>query len=82
MLSETGGTGRIMMDGLGIPMPAPLDLRAFDREFATRTSEADWRRITDLRDHPRMLDGVLRYDELIPDYFADNIILNRVVIEL
>ncbi|MBX9845662.1 MAG: hypothetical protein K2Z80_28040 [Xanthobacteraceae bacterium] len=59
-----------------------LRLDGFDHEFAARTTEQDWRRILVLRDHPRMLDGVLSYDALIPDYFADNVILNRVVIEL
>ena len=57
-------------------------LDAFDHEFAARTASRDWQRILVLRNHPRMLDGVLRYDALIPDYFADNVILNRVVIEL
>ena len=57
-------------------------LDAFDHEFAARTTERDWRRILVLRNHPRMLEGVLTYDVLIPDYFADNVILNRVVIEL
>ena len=59
-----------------------LKLDRFDREFAARTTNQDWQRILVLRNHPRMLDGVLSYDELIPDYFADNVILNRVVIEL
>lgn len=57
-----------------------LDL--FDHEFAARTTGHDWRRILVLRNHPRMLEGVLAYDALIPEYFAGNVILNRVVIEL
>lgn len=57
-------------------------LDGFDHEFAARTTAEDWQRIVALRDHPRMLEGVLAYDALIPDYFADNPILNRVVIEL
>jgi hypothetical protein len=57
-------------------------LDKFDHEFAARTSAPDWRRILVLRDHPRMFEGVLSYDALIPEYFADNVILNRVVIEL
>ena len=59
-----------------------LQLDRFDRDFAARTTEQDWQRILVLRNHPRMLEGVLSYDSLIPEYFADNTILNRVVIEL
>jgi hypothetical protein len=63
-------------------MAERLKLDGFDHEFAARTTAQDWQRILVLRDHPRMLEGVLSYDALIPDYFADNTILNRVVIEL
>lgn len=59
-----------------------LELDGFDAEFAARTNEEDWRRILVLRNNPRMLEGVLSYDALIPEYFANNVILNRVAIEL
>jgi hypothetical protein len=58
-----------------------LDLYQFDSEFSARTSPDDWQRILVLRDHPRMLDGVLAYDTLVGDFFAGNILLNRVVVE-
>jgi DNA-binding MarR family transcriptional regulator len=63
-------------------MMRKLGLDQFDHEFSARTTDRDWQRILVLRNHPRMLEGVLSYDALIPDYFADNAILNRVVIEL
>lgn len=63
-------------------MAERIRLDEFDHEFAARTTGQDWQRILTLRNHPRMLDGVLRYGELIPAYFTDNVILNRVVIEL
>jgi DNA-binding MarR family transcriptional regulator len=68
--------------GQGMAMTERMRLNQFDHEFAARTTTQDWQRILLLRDHPRMLDGVLSYDALIPDYFANNVILNRVVIEL
>lgn len=62
-------------------MSKTLCLNHFDAEFAARTTEKDWQRILVLRDHPRFLDGIARYHEVIADHFADNAILNRVVVE-
>lgn len=58
-----------------------LELRAHDHVFASRTTPQDWQRIRTLRDHPRMLEGILAYDDLIGSFFAGNVLLNRVVVE-
>lgn len=62
-------------------MIGSLELHAYDHEFSSRTTSQDWQRILELRDHPRMLDGVLAYDDLIGNFFAGNVLLNRVVVE-
>lgn len=64
-----------------MPAAKAFSLDGFDGELARRMSPLEWQRIRRLRDHPRFLDGLARYGALMPDYFADNIILNRVVTE-
>jgi hypothetical protein len=63
-------------------MSERLRLDRFDDEFSARTTRQDWQRITHVRNHPRFLDGVIRYDELVPAVFADNIILSRAGTEI
>ena len=66
----------------GVPvMPRPFSLDYHDAEFQKRTSAADWQRILVLRNHPGMVRGLFCYGELMPTYFSDNIILNKVVTE-
>lgn len=62
-------------------MRQQLALGSHDHEFSTRTTPQDWQRILLLRDHPRMLDGVLEYDAIIGEFFSGNVLLNRVVVE-
>lgn len=59
----------------------PFRLSAYDKELAGRMTPEEWRGILVLRDHPNFLRGLARYGELIPAYFSDNIILNKVVTE-
>jgi hypothetical protein len=66
---------------LKLTPPIFFDLTAFDTEFAARTTPAEWQRILVLRDHPDFMRGLARYGELIPPYFSDNVILNKVVTE-
>ena len=56
-------------------------LDCFDGSLSQRMSPQEWRRTLILRNHPRFFDGLFKYDELIPDYFAHNLVLNRVVTE-
>lgn len=62
-------------------MSVYFSLNAFDSELSARTTPEEWKRILELRDHPRFLDGLARNGELMPPYFADNVILNKVVTE-
>jgi hypothetical protein len=62
-------------------MSVPFQLDCFDDVLAARMSEAEWRRILAFRSQPRFLQGLPRYAALIPDYFSDNVILNKVVTE-
>ena len=41
----------------------------------------EWQRILVLRNKGRLLQGLARYAALMPDYFSDNIMLNKVVTE-
>lgn len=62
-------------------MPSSFRLEHFDATFAARTTPQDWQRILVLRDHPSLLKGLTSYDALIPAYFSNNLILNKVVTE-
>jgi hypothetical protein len=62
-------------------LSTPFRLDGFDAELSSRTTAEEWQRILVLRNHPDFLKGLARYGELIPDYFSNNIILNRVVTE-
>ena len=62
-------------------MPDHFDIACLDATIARRTTPTEWSRIRVLRDHPRLLDGLFAYGALMPDFFADNLILNRVVTE-
>lgn len=62
-------------------MAVLFSLSDFDTEISRRTSEKEWQRILLLRNHPDFLKGLTQYAALIPDYFADNIILNKIVTE-
>ncbi len=63
-------------------MNEALSLDRFDEEFSARCSPEDWRLLRDFRDHPHYLDGVVMYDDIVPELFANNIILNKVVTEI
>jgi hypothetical protein len=54
----------------------------FDTELASRTTAGEWERILVLRNNPNLISGLFQYDALIPEYFANNIILNKIVTEL
>jgi len=58
-----------------------FSLTCADALLRERTTPDDWRRIVGLRDHPRFLFALFKYCELIPDYFAGALYLNKVVTE-
>jgi hypothetical protein len=60
----------------------PLRFDSHDSIFKARTTPGDWQRILEVRDHPRYLDGVVRYDELLPQLFGNNIVLSKAVTEI
>ena len=62
-------------------MPRRFSLDCNDGEFRTRTTPDEWRRILVLRNHRHFLRGLFAYEELMPAYFANNVILNKVVTE-
>jgi hypothetical protein len=53
-----------------------------DADFASRFSAEEFQRILTLRNNPRFMKGLTEYGVLIPEYFANNFILNRVVTEV
>lgn len=59
-----------------------LDLAAHDAEFAARMDASAWARIRRFRDYPRFLDGVRRHEGVMQPFFANNLVLNRVVTEV
>lgn len=58
-----------------------FSLTSHDAALSARTTAADWARILVLRDHPDFLKALFAYEALMPAYFAENIILNKVVTE-
>ena len=62
-------------------MPPSFSLDCIDDELRTRTTPQEWRRILVLRNHPHFFRGLFAYDAVIPDIFANNVILNKVVTE-
>lgn len=58
-----------------------FSIDCLDAQLQQRMSPQEWRRILAFRNHPNFLNALNRYNELIPAYFADNSILNKVVTE-
>lgn len=79
--ADSGFTSQPPCPTAVMPAAKAFSLDCFDGELARRMSPLEWQRIRTLRDHPGFLDGLARYGALMPDYFSDNIMLNRVVTE-
>ena len=62
-------------------MPRSFSLDCLDAELRQRNGPEEWARILVLRDHPRFLAGLHRYAELMPAYYENNVMLNKVVTE-
>ncbi|MDE2445847.1 MAG: hypothetical protein KGO94_06695 [Alphaproteobacteria bacterium] len=58
-----------------------FELASYDATFASRTTPDDWQRILRFRSSPRFLEALKTYHALIPQYFSDNVVLNKVVTE-
>lgn len=58
-----------------------VDITAHDAHFAGRASDEEWARITAFRARPRFLDGVRRHAGAMQPFFAQSMILNKVVVE-
>jgi hypothetical protein len=59
-----------------------FDIAAHDAEFAARTDAQDWAQIVRFRNLPHFLDGVRRHEGVMAPFFAHNLILSKVVIEM
>jgi hypothetical protein len=70
---------RLALPAMQTMPPFPLDL--CDDALSKRMPAAEWRRIVQFRNEPRMLEGLLAYNEIMPEFFAGNLILNKIVIE-
>ncbi len=62
--------------------PVPFRIDCFDGVLHGRMSPQEWQRIIAFRKQPAFLLALERYGALIPDYFSDNMILNKVVTEV
>jgi hypothetical protein len=56
-------------------------ITTFDQLFAARTTPDEWKRILAFRNLPRFGEALKTYAALIPHYFSDNVLLNKVVTE-
>lgn len=59
----------------------PLDLTCLDHEFARRLPPDEWARVRALRDAPSIFDALEVNFELLTPYYADHLLLNKVVTE-
>ena len=59
----------------------PFAFDFIDDEISARMPETEWARVVDFRRRPNFLGGLVRYHELIPPYFTNNLLLNKVVTE-
>ena len=58
-----------------------FDITNYDHIFVARTSPAEWQRILAFRSLPRFGEALKTYADLMPHYFADNMLLSKVVTE-
>lgn len=63
-------------------MSKPFSLDFMDEELSQRMSAPEWQRIAAFRNQPNFIAGLYCYDNLISAYFANNLILNKVVTEI
>jgi hypothetical protein len=56
-------------------------LDMFDDMLSIRMDSVEWQRILAFRKQPGMFNGLFAYAEIMPEFFADNLILNKVVTE-
>jgi hypothetical protein len=59
-----------------------LNIKMHDALFASRTDANDWARIKAFRDRPKFLLGVARHEGVMQPFFAYNLFLNKVVVEI
>jgi hypothetical protein len=62
-------------------MTEAFHISTYDKVFAERTTSADWQRILAFRNQPNFGEALKTYAALIPQYFADNMLLSKVVTE-
>jgi hypothetical protein len=62
-------------------VPEHYNIATFDTVFAARTSAVEWQRILSFRSQPGFAAALPTYAALMPQYFADNTLLNKVVTE-
>jgi hypothetical protein len=62
-------------------MTEAFHIATYDKVFSQRTTSADWQRILAFRNQPNFGAALKTYAALIPQYFADNLLLNKVVTE-
>jgi hypothetical protein len=61
---------------------APFDMTAHDADFSARMSAQEWALISRFRNLPHFCDGVRRHEGVMAPFFAHNLILSKVVIEV
>jgi hypothetical protein len=59
----------------------PFELDLCDHVLSARMPPSEWRRIVRFRNEPRILDGLFAYSDIMPEFFAGNLILNKIVVE-
>jgi hypothetical protein len=58
-----------------------FSVRCFDETLRARTNEMEWARIIHMRDQPHALNMLHAYHRLMLPFFADKVILNKIVTE-
>ncbi len=58
-----------------------LKLDVFDHKLSRRVTASEFERIVSFRDGNDIIRGLFAYNDIMPDFFAGNLILNKIVIE-
>jgi hypothetical protein len=61
--------------------PEAFSIDCFDATLRARAGETEWARLSDMRDRPDFLNALKAYSRLMQPFFANKIILNKIVTE-
>jgi hypothetical protein len=80
-IEHSGHCGKFEPSKFGAAVTETYLISTHDHIFENRTTPDQWQRILTFRNSPRFFEALKTYHTLIPQYFSDNVVLNKVVTE-